>query len=127
MRMNMPSSPARAAKSVDVVERELFVDRKPETCQFQCDVPVDALAAKSPDQLEILLRDAVGVGLPRDAFAEDRGVDPEPARIELIECHDALLERLAGDEAARSESHPVLTHEAVDALALDGGENPLPE
>ena len=69
----------------------------------------------------------MGLGLVGHTFTEQRRVRGKPKRVQPPQDRDGLVERLAGDESAGTEAHPVATHDALQPGALRGGENGLAE
>ncbi len=67
--------------------------------------PVDHLLVGDDDRL--CLRAVV------NTFAEQGGVRPQPAVVQAAQDGDAVVERLAGDEAARSQAHAVTANHAA--------------
>jgi len=71
--------------------------------------------------------DALGLARLEHALAEHRRVRVEPLVVQAPEHGDALVERLAGDETSRAEPHAVPTDERLDAPAVRGREDRLPQ
>ena len=59
------------------------------------------------------------------AFAEQRRVRVQALVVQPAQHGDALVERLAGDEAAGAEPHAVPPHEPLHARAVGGREDRL--
>jgi hypothetical protein len=93
--------------ALDVRGCNLLVEREPEVRQLQRDVRAQLLAREPVEDLLVLgdhLRRLLGVA---DVLAQERRVHVQPGLVQAAQDDDALVERLARDEACRAEPHPV--------------------
>ena len=79
------------------------------------------------EDLLVLGRDRLRLGLREDVLAEQRRVRVEPALVEPRKHRRRLLERLAGDEPVGAQPHAVLARDAADPPAARGREDALPQ
>ena len=118
---------AELDETPDVSVRELLVDLEPEVGELERDVRPQLLGGDALDHLAVRGDDGLRVLGLEHAFAEQRRVRPQPLLVQTAQNGDALVERLACDEARRPEAHPVAAHEALDAAAVGRGEDALPQ
>ena len=105
-------------ESLDVRVRDLLVEGEAEVRELERDVRLQLLRDEALDDLLVLGGDggrALGV---RDRLAEERRVRVQARVVELAQHGDALVERLAGDEASGADAPAVALHETLEASAL---------
>ena len=109
----------------DVRACELLVEREAEVRQLERHVDLEPLGRDPVEDLPVGDDDRARLGLVRNALSEDGCVGLEAFLVQPSQDDDRVVERLAGDEARRSEAHPVPAHHALKARALGGGEDRL--
>ena len=103
---------------LEIFVGHFLVEREPEVRELERDVRPELLVDQPLDQLAVLHRHRRRTGRRRDRLAEQRGVRVEARVVESSKRHDALVERLARDEARGPDAHPVPLDEALQALAV---------
>ena len=96
-----------AEQPAHVRVRELLVDLEPEVRELQRDVRAQLLGRDPVEHLLVRRDDPLGLPRLEDALAEQRRVRVQPLLVQAAEHGDALVERLAGDEARGAEPHAV--------------------
>ena len=118
IRTNVPSSPARATSRATFSYADLLVEGEAEVRELERDVRLQLLGDEALDDRLVLVGDgggALGVG---DRLAEQRRVRVQPRVVEPAQHADALVEGLAGDEAARADPPAVALHEPLQSRAV---------
>ncbi len=108
---------------LDVLECELLVDREPEMRQLERDVREQLLVGEAVDDLDVRLDDPVRVVAVGNRLAEERRVRVQSCLVQPPQDDDALVERLACDEPAGAEAHPMALHEPLEERAVRGAED----
>ena len=94
-----------------VCVRELLVDLEPEVGELQRDVRAKLLGRDPVEHPLVCSDDLIRLARLEDALAEQRRVGVQPLLVQAAEHADAVVERLAGDEASRAEAHAVTPDE----------------
>ena len=102
----------------DVLVRDILVERQPEVRELQRDVGLEVLGDEPLENPLVLVRDGGGTGCVGNRLAKQRRVRMEPRVVQPAQHRDALVERLARDEARRADAPPVLLYEPLEALAV---------
>ena len=123
MRRNVPSSPARATSRATFSYATLLVEGESEVGELQGDVRLQLLGYEPLEDHLVLVRHGCGAAGVGNRLAEQRRVRVQSRVVQLAQDGDALVERLAGDEAGCADAPPVLLHESLEARALSGVED----
>jgi hypothetical protein len=102
----------------DVRVRRLLVEREAEMCELERDVRTQVLGRKPVQDLLVRPHDGFRPGSIGNRLAEERRVRVESGLVQAVQHGDALVERLAGDEARGSEAHPVSADDALERRAV---------
>ena len=107
MRMKLPRVVRVRDEPLDVLVGGLLVEGEAEVRELQRDVRAQLLRGEPVEHLDVCVDDSRDARRVGDRLAEQRRVRVEAGLVQPSENGDALVERLAGDEAAGAESHPV--------------------
>ena len=118
IRMEVPEPPRVGDQALEVRVRSLLLDAEAEMSQLQGDVCAQALNAQPVEDHLVLAHGRSRSREVGDRLAEKRRVRVQPGVVQPSQDGDALVERLACDEARGAEAHPVAVHETAQQAAL---------
>ena len=121
------SSPARSATRTTrstLAYASSSSSSRPRCVSFSATLHRQLLRVQPLEDPAVLVGHRLGLRAVADALAEQRRVRVEALIRETPQRDDALVERLAGDEAGRPEAHAVAAHEPLDVPVVGRAEDP---
>ena len=105
----------------DIPVRELLVEREAKVRQLERDVRAEAFRRDPVEELAVRGDDRSGLGLGRDALAEERRVREQALVVQAAQDGHGGVEALSRDEARGTEPEAVPLHEPPDGGTVGGG------
>ncbi len=105
-------------EALEVRIRRLLVERETEVRELESHVRPELLGDEPVEDQLVLRHHCARPGLVGDVLAQQRGVRMHARVVQPTQHGDALVQRLARDEARRPQPHAVPLHKTLQPLAV---------